>query len=120
MADFTRKWDKVKETVRKDGRMDDVAYEAWIKPLQIEKIEGRTIIVYCKDSLHLNYLNKKYRDLIDNALKKEGLKGYHVKLMLSMEDEPVTATRNKYVYFPGEERNNKEQMPPAVIQLPVK
>ncbi len=112
MADFTRKWDKVKETVRKDGRLEDVAYEAWIKPLQIERVQGNNVIVYCKDSLHLNYLNRKYLGLIDNALKKEGLKGYKVKLMLSMEDEPVTTKRNKYVYFPAEEKKNKEQMQP--------
>ena len=101
MEDYAVKWDRAKAMVKKKGRIDDWDHKLWIEPLQIERAEGNTLIVYCKSGPHLNYLKNYYLDLINDTLKKVGLNGYEVRLMLPAEDVP-------YVFFKDNGKKEKE------------
>ena len=104
MEDYAVKWDRAKAMVKKKGRIDDWDHKLWIEPLQIERAEGNTLIVYCKSGPHLNYLKNYYLDLINDTLKKVGLNGYEVRLMLPAEDVP-------YVFFKDNGKKEKEPYP---------
>ncbi len=101
MEDYAGKWDRLKKMIKKKGRIEDWDHRLWIEPLQVERVEGNTLIVYCKSSPHLNYLKKNYLDLINDTLKKVGLNGYEVRLMLPAEDKP-------YVFFKDNEKKEKQ------------
>ena len=85
MDEIVKNWEKIKDIVKQELELSETSYEAWIKPMQIGKIVDNTIFIPCEDSLHLNYINKKYINILNKIVKEYGQKDCEVKLILSSE-----------------------------------
>ena len=85
MDEIIKNWEKIKDIIKQECELSDTSYEAWIKPMNIGKIVDKEIFIPCEDSLHLNYINKKYINIINDIVKEYGSKDYEVKLVLSSD-----------------------------------
>ncbi len=85
MDEIIKNWEKIKDIIKQECELSDTSYEAWIKPMTIGKIVDKEIFIPCEDSLHLNYINKKYINIINDIVKEYGSKDYEVKLVLSSD-----------------------------------
>ena len=97
MDEIVKNWEKIKDIVKQELELSETSYEAWIKPMQIGKIVDNTIFIPCEDSLHLNYINKKYINILNKIVKEYGQKDCEVKLILSSEvnnDTSDLSTKN--------------------------
>ena len=45
MDSIKKKWDEIKETVRKEYELTDVSYDTWIKPLRFYDVKENTVII---------------------------------------------------------------------------
>ncbi len=64
MSEIESKWDLIKDTVRREYDVTDVAFKTWIEPLKFYAVEDNTVIISIPydQSTHLNYIKKKYED----------------------------------------------------------
>jgi chromosomal replication initiator protein DnaA len=64
MSEIESKWDLIKETVRREYDITDVAFNTWIVPLKFYSVQDNTVIISIPSdqSTHLNYIKKKYSD----------------------------------------------------------
>ncbi len=77
------KWQEIKETVKRDHEISDVAYKAWIIPLQIHSINENIIylLVPTEQSPGVNYISNKYKTLFIVAISEVMNKEYGVEFI---------------------------------------
>ena len=91
MDELTSKWDEIKESLRIEYEISDLAYNTWIGPMKIGKIENGTIYITITKELAPSILliNKKYRSAlklyINEALGKSFEDQYEIEI-ISEED----------------------------------
>ena len=63
MHEIEQRWNEIKEAVRTERELSDVAYNTWIAPLQIFKIEKNVVIILIPSyQIHsLDYISKKFK-----------------------------------------------------------
>ena len=55
------KWDEILQTVKTEHEMSEVAFNTWIKPLQVYGVEDNTLyILVPSEQVMLSYISKKY------------------------------------------------------------
>lgn len=58
--ELLRAWRDIKEYVRIEFNMNKMAFATWIKPLEIDKIEGNTVYLKHPDDKLKEYIERKY------------------------------------------------------------
>ncbi len=68
MDKVIEKWDEILQTVKRDYNISDVAFNTWLKPLEVYDVTDNiiTILVPSEQVVLINLLNKKYKLLIVN------------------------------------------------------
>ena len=66
MDNVIEKWDEILQTVKHDYNISDVAFNTWLKPLEVYDVTDNviTILVPSEQVVLINLLNKKYRLLL--------------------------------------------------------
>lgn len=82
-----KKWDEIKEYVRKEFDLSDVSYNTWIVPLKYHKIEDDVVIILIpSDQAHaLTYITTKYKDYFKVTISEMLEKRYDVSFILEKE-----------------------------------
>lgn len=82
-----KKWEEIKEYVRKEFDLSDVSYNTWIVPLKYYKIEDDVVIVLIpSDQAHaLTYITSKYKDYFKVTISEMLEKRYDVSFILEKE-----------------------------------
>ena len=62
MEELLKKWDDIKEFIRKEHGLTDISYETWIRPLKLYGIENNTVIILVPSdqAQSVNYISNKY------------------------------------------------------------
>ncbi len=62
MEELLKKWDEIKESIRKEHSLTNISYETWILPLKLYGIENGTVIIIVPSdqSQSVNYISNKY------------------------------------------------------------
>ena len=62
MDKVIEKWDEILQTVKRDYNISDVAFNTWLKPLEVYDVTDNiiTILVPSEQVVLINLLNKKY------------------------------------------------------------
>lgn len=66
MDKVIEKWDEILQTVKRDYNISDVAFNTWLKPLEVYDVTDNviTILVPSEQVVLINLLNKKYKLLL--------------------------------------------------------
>ena len=78
-------WEIIKENVKERMELSSISYSAWIAPLEIDEICGRTIYVKTRVKGVEDYIKRKYFRQIRLAIKE--LLGEDYKLAFKQIDE---------------------------------
>ena len=94
MDSIKKKWDEIKETVRKEYELTDVSYDTWIKPLSFYDVkENIVIIMIPSDQAHaLNYISSKYKNFFKVIISEMMNHTYDITFILEKE---ATEQKNK-------------------------
>ena len=64
MHEIQSNWELIKETIKREYELSNVAYTTWIKNLKFHSVEGNTVVIAIpsNQSHILDYIIKKYKD----------------------------------------------------------
>ena len=82
------KWDEIKQIVTKETETSEIAYNTWLKPLEVYDIIDNTLyIIYSEDSetRMIALIEKKYNLIIKNVVKDITGNEYNIKIILPDE-----------------------------------
>lgn len=82
MNDIIKEWPVILDILRKEHEISDVSYDAWIKPLQIEKVDGNDIYIICESELNQSYINRKYLKPLSVIIEEHTGTKYNVNFIL--------------------------------------
>ena len=87
MDSIKKKWDEIKETVRKEYELTDVSYDTWIKPLSFYDVEDNVVIIMIpSDHAHaLNYISSKYKNFFKVIVSEMMNHTYDISFILEKE-----------------------------------
>ena len=91
------KWDEIKEIVTKETETSVIAYNTWLKPLEIYDIIDDTVyIIYSEDSESrmIALIEKKYKLIFKNVIKDITGNGYDIKIILPDEALNINSSHN--------------------------
>ena len=103
------KWDEIKEIVTKETETSEIAYNTWLKPLEVYDIIDNTLyIIYSEDSENrmIALIEKKYNLIIKNTVKEITGNDYNIKIILP--DEALKLNSSKQVNKEEKKEDNPE------------
>lgn len=109
MPDLLKKWDFIKDRVRKDCDLSDVSYNTWIEPLKFHSIENSTVIIIIPSDQDnfLKYIENKFKTFFKVAISEEMNSDYDVVFKLENDvSKTVETPVNTAVYNSSIENAN--------------
>lgn len=87
MHEIEKRWNEIKEKVRNERELSDVAYNTWISPLEIYKVEKDIVIILIPSyQIHsLDYISKKFKFDFKVAISEMMNNEYDVEFILENE-----------------------------------
>ena len=72
MDQFQSNWEKIKDNIRNEFEITDIAYNIWIEPLRYSKCFNNiiTIVVPNNHSQMLDYISKKYKVCFQSVISE--------------------------------------------------
>ncbi len=113
MNEIKKRWKQIKEAVRNERELSDVAYNTWITPLEIFKVEKNvvTILIPSYQIHSLDYISKKFKFDFKVAISEMMDKEYDVEFVLENEkfkNEAVIENAPEYnLNYENAKLNNK-------------
>ena len=85
-------WDLIKETLRKEYELSDIAYSTWIAPLNFYQVQDDivTILIPSKQSQFLNYISKKYKNYFQVTISEMMDHTYDISFILEKDANEIT------------------------------
>ena len=96
MQELIDKWEKIKDSVRIEHAISDIAYNTWIVPLKIHNVEDKTVFIELPKELNqaVGFLSNRYLLPFKVAISEEMHEEYNVKF-ITEQDIKVTKKDNK-------------------------
>ncbi len=65
-------WENIQERIRREYELSDISYKTWIQPLKFHKMEENTVIIIIPSdqSMSLNYINSKYKVIVQYTISE--------------------------------------------------
>lgn len=88
ISEITRIWGRTLEEI-KSSLNDELSFGTFFADSYADSLSGSTFIVYVNSSLTKNLINNKYKDIVENALRKVTQTNFDVKFICDedLEDE---------------------------------
>ena len=88
MHEIEQRWNEIKEAVRNERELSDVAYNTWIAPLEIFKVENDVVTVLIPSyQVHsLDYISKKFKLDFKVAVSEMMNHEYEIEFILENEE----------------------------------
>ena len=87
MDSFSDVFDRVKQLCR--GEMSEVAYDLWIKELELVSLDSSTARLQCSTQFKRDIVNEKYNALLTNCF--EEIMGFPVQVEIFSREVPPAA-----------------------------
>jgi len=86
-------WDLIKETLRKEYDLSDIAYSTWIAPLDFYNMENNTvtILIPSNQSHFLNYISNKYKSYFKVTISEMMDHTYDIAFILEKDADKKDA-----------------------------
>lgn len=107
------KWDEIKETIKNETECSGIAFNTWIKPLDLYTIEDDIVyIIYNEDTdkKMTDLITKKYKSIFKTIIKS--ITGNQYDIVIILPDEALNINKNvkkkENTNLPLENNNYKE------------
>lgn len=100
-------WEYIKEIVTKETETSDIAYNTWLKPLEVYDIIDDTLyIIYSEDSENrmIALIEKKYNLIIKNTIKD--ITGLDINIKIILPNEALNLNSNKDIKLNNSEKES--------------
>ncbi len=89
MSEIKDRWEEIKETIKKEYDLSQVAYDTWIEPLEYydEKDDVVNIIIPSNNSFSVTYINKRFKDYFKVTISEIIGKEINVNFVLNSNKE---------------------------------
>ena len=89
-------WDLIKETLRKEYDLSDIAYSTWVAPLNFYSMENNvvTILIPSNQSHFLNYISSKYKSYFQVTISEMMNHTYDIAFILEKDANEEKETNN--------------------------
>lgn len=104
MEDLSSKWEEIKESIRIEYEVPDVAYKTWIDPLKLGEIKNNTVYIETPKELaqSIFIINKKFyspfKVYINEALGKSFEDQYEISIIPESDHEEIPSLNNEELY----------------------
>lgn len=90
-------WDLIKETLRKEYDLSDIAYSTWVAPLNFYNVENNvvTILIPSNQSHFLNYISNKYKSYFQVTISEMMDHTYDISFILEKDANEETETNDQ-------------------------
>lgn len=117
MDDLSSKWEEIKESLRIEYEVTDLAYTTWVAPLKFGGIKDNTVYIETPKELgqNLTFIHKRFyspfKVLINEALGKSFEDQYEISIISEGDrsktvDDPITILNRKEKYEKSNLNNN--------------
>ena len=103
MESISKKWDEIKETLRKEYELSDISFSTWIEPLNFYEVKDNIVtILIPSDQAHaLNYITSKYKSFFQVTISEMMDHTYDIAFILekdakNKDNDNVSAPKPAY------------------------
>lgn len=103
MESISKKWDEIKETLRKEYELSDISFSTWIEPLNFYEVKDNIVtILIPSDQAHaLNYITSKYKSFFQVTISEMMDHTYDIAFILekdakNKDNDNVSASKPAY------------------------
>ena len=90
------KWEQILLTVKEEHELSDVAFDTWLKPLQVYTLDGnRLYILIPLEQTMLNYITKKYTLPIKVVIAELTGRDLEIIFIIQEQTKNIPAYRSK-------------------------
>lgn len=96
-ASVKEKWEEIKNLVREEGEVSNVAYSTWIEPMECYSEDDDTVVILLPSDKGqiISHLEKKYKDFFIISIAQVMDKEYNVVFKLKKDDYNETVEVNE-------------------------
>ena len=96
MQEILEKWEQILLTVKEEHELSDVAFDTWLKPLQVYTLDGnRLYILIPLEQTMLNYITKKYTLPIKVVIAELTGRDLEIIFIIQEQTKNIPAYRSK-------------------------
>lgn len=95
---LNKKWDGILRTICQDNGLSNVAFETWLKPLHIFRIEDHVLKITAPFEQAATYVENKYKIFLYVAVAEAMGKEYEIKIITeeeALKEKPLTPQPKK-------------------------
>ena len=82
MSDLSADWNEIKQKIKEEFNISDIAYKTFIKPLEIKRVSDENVFIvipFDKDnSIDIDYYNKRYVEMLKVGIAENTGREYEV------------------------------------------
>ena len=95
MQEIESRWNEIKQSVRHERELSDVAYNTWIAPLKFYKVENNVAIISIpSDRTHsLDYISKKF--MLDFKVAVSEMMNQEYEIEFILENDEIKREKEK-------------------------
>ena len=67
MSIILEKWDEILQVFKTEYDISNVAFNTWIKPLEVYEVNGNEVTIIVRDKLTLNHIENRYKFYLQTA-----------------------------------------------------
>ena len=83
MSRILEQWDEILQVFKTEYDISDVAFNTWIKPLQVYEINNNVITIIVRDQLTLQHIEKKYKFYLQVTINEvAGIDNCEIKFII--------------------------------------
>ena len=89
------KWDQILLSICQDNGLSNVAFETWLKPLHVFRIEDHTLKITAPFEQAVTYVENKYKIFLYVAVAETMGEEYEIKIITeeeALKEKPLTPT----------------------------
>lgn len=96
MQEILQKWEQILLTVKEEHELSDVAFDTWLKPLQVYSLDGNKLYILIPlEQTMLNYITKKYTLPIRVAIAELTGRDLEIIFIIQEQTKNIPAYRSK-------------------------
>ena len=78
-------WPTIKETIQKEYNITDIAYNTWVKPLELYSVEDKLVLIKISfdNKQALDYTSSRFKDYFKNTISDMMAEEYEIRFILN-------------------------------------